>query len=416
MQAIRRAQGAYRGSHDISRVTLHVLLLLALALPVCSVHAQGITVTNASADYFFAQRATFRISAKSDVEIRSAVVVVRLKDRQEARLNASFTAGKTIEAAVDQPLTGGVWPPFSPVTYGWELSDAAGRKLTTPMQSFEYLDNRFAWQDASDGIVRVHTSASDAAYARTALDVARTALPRLNQELQAQLPAHVDLYLYTALDDLQSALLLAGRDWQGGQARPELGVALAAIPPGQGALAQMKRDIPHELTHLLVYQAAGANYAHVPRWLDEGLASANEELAQPAYQLALEAAAREGQLIPLETLCAPFPADAGAAQLAYAQSQSVVQYLRNVYPGGIRKLLTAYAGGATCSGGVEQALGLTLGALDWRWRAAATPQGTFQTLAGSAGAWVLLAVLVSLALLPLAFVRRKTKPADTVTE
>jgi hypothetical protein len=172
----------------------------------------------------------------------------------------------------------------------------------------------------------------------------------------------------------------------------------------------MKRDIPHELTHLLVFQATGAGYARVPRWLDEGLASANEELAQPAYQLALESAFHEGRLISLETLCAPFSADAGEAQLAYAESLSVAQFIRNRYPEGIRKLLGAYAGGATCSGGVEQALGHTLGALELMWRASLGPQGAWLTLAHSIGAWALLAVVVSLALVPLAFVRRK-KPA-----
>jgi hypothetical protein len=169
----------------------------------------------------------------------------------------------------------------------------------------------------------------------------------------------------------------------------------------------MKRDIPHELTHLLVYQATGAGYARVPRWLDEGLASANEELAQPEYQLALEAAYRAGQLIPLETLCAPFSSDAGVAQLSYAQSQSVVQFIRNNYPDGVRRLLGAYTGGATCGGGVEQALGITLSALEFQWRASLSPQGAWLTLANSVGAWALLAVIVSLALLPFAFVRRR---------
>jgi hypothetical protein len=179
-------------------------------------------------------------------------------------------------------------------------------------------------------------------------------------------------------------------------------VVLVAVPAGQGALAQMKRDIPHELTHLLVYQATGAGYARVPRWLDEGLASANEELAQPAYQLALEAALSSGQLVPLETLCAPFSADAGAAQLSYAQSQSIVQYIRNNYPEGIHKLLGAYARGATCGGGVEQALGSTLSAFDRNWRATLGPRNVLQTVASSVGVWVLLALIVSLALLPFA--------------
>jgi hypothetical protein len=388
------------------RIALFCSILLLL-LPPGAAHAEGITVTGVGTEYFFAQRITFRVSARSDADIKSATVVFRAGSGPERRGVATFAPGKTIDATFVQPLTGGALPPFSTVMFWWELSDAAGRKATTPPQAVEYLDNRFTWQQVAESNVRVRYYAGDTAYARAALSAAQTALARVNQELQAPVPPRVEIYLYATLDDLQSALMLTGRDWQGGQARPDLGVVLLAIPPGQAALAQMKRDIPHELTHLLVFQATGAGYARVPRWLDEGLASANEELAQPAYQLALESAFREGRLIPLETLCAPFSADAAEAQLAYAQSQSVVQLIRNRHPDGIRKLLGAYTGGATCNGGVEQALGYTLGALDLTWRASLGPQGAWLALVNSVGAWVLLAVVVSVALLPLAFARRK---------
>jgi hypothetical protein len=381
------------------------LLIFTFLLPYGIVHADGIAATDLRADYSFAQRMTFYVTATSDADITSAVVVFRAGSGPERRGTAAITPGKTLEATYEQQLVGGVLPPFSMVSFWWELSDAAGRKLATPPRTVEYLDNRFTWQQVTEGILRVRYYTGDTAYARAALDVARSALPRVNQELAAPIPPHVDIYLYAALDDLQSALLLAGRDWQGGQARPDLGVVLVAIPPGQEALAQMKRDIPHELTHLLVFQATGAGYTRVPRWLDEGLASANEELPQPAYQQALESAFRAGRLISLETLCAPFSADAGAAQLSYAESLSVAQFIRNRYPAGIRKLLGAYAGGATCSGGVEQAFGLTLGALELMWRASLGPQAVWLTLANSIGTWALLAVMVSLALVPFAFTR-----------
>jgi len=393
------------GSMAVCAVMLGVILLLGL--PYGHARAEGIVVTNDRVEYSFAQQMTFRVAARSDADIRSAVVVFHARNGPEHRGLGVFKPGRTIEAFFIQQLVGGVLPPFSPVTYWWELSDAAGRKTTTPPKSLDYLDNRFAWQEVAEGSTHVWSYAGEAAYARLALDVAQSALPRVNQELETQLPPRVDLYLYAALDDLQSALLLAGRDWQGGQARPDLGVVLVAIPPEQGALAQMKRDIPHELTHLLVYQATGAGYTRVPRWLDEGLASANEELAQPEYQLALESAFRAGQLIPLETLCAPFSSDAGVAQLSYAESQSVVQFIRNNTPDGIRKLLGAYIGGATCGAGVEQALGATLDALEFQWRASLGPQGVWLTLASSVGAWALLAVILSAALLPLAFARRR---------
>lgn len=396
---------------SIAACVMMLGVLLALLLLHGIAHAQGIVVSGVGADYIFAQQMTFTVTARSDVDIRSAEVVFRARNGPEQRGIGVLAPGKAISAIFVQQLVGGVLPPFSPVTFWWELTDAAGRKTTTPPVSRNYVDNRFKWQETTEASLHVWSYAGGAAYARSALDVARSALSRVNQELLAQLPPRVDIYLYTALDDLQNALLLAGRDWQGGQARPDLGVVLVAIPPGQGALAQMKRDIPHELTHLLVYQATGAGYPRVPRWLDEGLASANEELAQPEYQLALDAAYRAGQLIPLETLCAPFSSEVGVAQLSYAQSQSVIQFIRNNYPDGIRKLLGAYVGGATCGGGVEQALGTTLAALEFKWRASLSPQSVWLKLTNSVGAWALLVVILSLALLPLAFTKRKAPVA-----
>jgi hypothetical protein len=397
-------------SHIRHPIFLAAITLALVLLPHGIAHADGITVTANEADYAFAQQMTFHIAAQSDADIKSAVVVFRSGNRPERRAQADFEPGKAIDITHVQRLTGDVLSPFSQVTYWWELSDAAGHKQSTPHQTIEYRDNRFAWQEVAESNVHVLYYLGDVAYAQSALSVARAALVRINEELAAPLPPRVDVYLYASLDDLQSALLLAGRDWQGGQARPDLGVVLVAIPPGQEALVQMKRDIPHELTHLLVYQATGPGYVRVPRWLDEGLASANEELAQPSYQLALEAAFRNKQLIPLETLCAPFPADAGLAQLAYAESQSFVQFLRNRDPDAIRRLLGAYAGGATCSGGVEQAMGSTLGALELAWRASLGPQGAWLALIDSVGGWVVMAILVSLALIPLAFVTRKPRP------
>jgi len=393
---------------DIRYPIFLVAFILALVLlPQGTVRADGITVTTSEADYAFAQQMTFHIAAQSDADIKSAVVVFRSGSGPERRAQATFEPGKTIDITHVQRLAGNVLSPFSQVTYWWELTDVAGRKQSTPHQTIEYRDNRFAWQEVAESNVHALYYLGDVAYAQSVLGVARAALVRINEELAAPLPARVDVYLYASLDDLQSALLLAGRDWQGGQARPDLGVVLVAIQPGQEALVQMKRDIPHELTHLLVFQATGPGYARVPRWLDEGLASANEELAQPSYQLALEAAFRNKQLISLETLCAPFPADAGLAQLAYAQSQSFVQFLRNRDPDAIRRLLGAYAGGATCSGGVEQATGSTLGALELAWRASLGPHGAWLALIDSVGGWVVMAVLVSLALIPLAFAWRR---------
>ncbi len=52
-------------------------------------------------------------------------------------------------------------------------------------------------------------------------------------------------------------------------------------------------------------------------------------------------------------------------------------------------------------------MGSTLGALELAWRASLGPNGAWLALIDSVGGWIVLAVLVSLALIPLAFAWRK---------
>jgi hypothetical protein len=71
----------------------------------------------------------------------------------------------------------------------------------------------------------------------------------------------------------------------------------------------------------------------------------------------------------LEDLCNPFSPNPQIAFLAYAQSGSLVTFIRKQYgAGGIRGLLDAYAGGASCSSGVQEALNIGLADLEAAWR------------------------------------------------
>ena len=224
-----------------------------------------------------------------------------------------------------------------------------------------------------------------------------------NSELRAPIPASIDLYLYDSHYNLEAAMVLTGREWVSGQAHPELGAIVVAIPGEAGYTSRMKRFIPHEITHLLVYQdvtPTGCRY--VPEWLDEGLATANEQLPTPEYTLALEEALAQGQLLPLKDLCVPFSPDSHTAFLSYAQSGSVVQFIRDQYGAqGIRALLDAYANGASCASGVQDALHISLSKLESTWRTNLKPQARWRTLAKQIGVWAGLWLLSLLVALPM---------------
>lgn len=198
-------------------------------------------------------------------------------------------------------------------------------------------------------------------------------------------------------------MVLAGRDWMGGQAHPELGVVVIAAPAEQGYSSRMKRYLPHEITHLMVYEMVRPEgYGNVPDWLNEGLATENEMLPTPEYALALEEAHDSGNLLPLEELCVPFSPDPRTAILSYAQSASVVAYIREEHGAeGIRNLLYAYADGASCRSGVEEALGISFNKLENNWRVSLKPQAVWRTLLDQVGVWVGLWLLSLLVAVPM---------------
>ncbi len=356
------------------RTFLCVIVLLSLLHPIARSAAQaaGITFTSLDASYTFADRMIFTATASSSSPIIQATVFFQSGSQPPYSHPADpFTAATVVPMTATIDLKEVRLIPFSTVSYWWEAIDQSGQKARSATQTLLYVDNRFPWQEFASGPVRVHWYQGDSGFGGAAANIAAEAIPGIQQQIGVEPPSPLDVYLYASSDDLRSAVELAGREWLGGQARPELGVVLVAIPPGDSARLQMRRDIPHELTHLLTFVAASPNYDAVPRWLDEGLATLNEGEPNSTQVLAVQEALARNRLIPIESLCGAFPADASQALLAYGQSRYVVQQIINEYgSAGIQALLTAYRDGATCSGGVERALNMTLTELELKWRAA----------------------------------------------
>jgi hypothetical protein len=106
------------GTFDVLRSSIRACLtmlgvLLSLLLLHDIAHAEGIVVGGTGAEYTFAQQMTFTVTARSDVDIRSAVVVFRARNGPEQRGLGVFTPGKAIQAVFVLQLVGGVLPPFS---------------------------------------------------------------------------------------------------------------------------------------------------------------------------------------------------------------------------------------------------------------------------------------------------------------
>lgn len=409
--------GAGRRGASPSRVILALAILLLLSPTVFAGPAPfqetPITVEETSVTYTFGQQAVFSIRATASADITALYLYLQSAGSERVEVTSvPIDPGPSVQATFTRDLRLFPFPPFGTVQWWWEVRDAAGHQLTTPASAFRYEDNRWNWFSRTSGSITVYSTVDDPPYMQAALDIAAASLERISRSLNTPPPEKVEIYLYPSLADLQAALRMAGREWMGGQARPELGVILVAVPHDDGYMAQMEQGIPHELTHLVVYRLTDPEgYAYVPAWLNEGLAMANETRPDPNLDSLLERARDAGRLIPLRNLCPPFSTDPAEALLAYAESGSLVRYIRQQYgDSGIRVLLLVYADGAGCEAGVQRALHVTLDQLERAWRADLSGVGKWMVwVADNAGGLALWGLSLLLAL-PIALVgARSTK-------
>jgi len=306
----------------------------------------------------------------------------------EARLNIQFDgqtqpyseqvpvqAGPSIETSVAVAVSDLALPPVAQITYYWDFTDINGRAYQTVREAALYEDTNVPWKwfELTEGQVVVHTTSPESTSGQSALEIASSSITRISQMLGTPPNETIHLYVYPELTQLVSSLQLHGLavdDWVAAYALPAQHVAFVAASENADGIASLRRDVPHEIAHILINRAASDHAASVPGWFNEGVALVSSPEPEPALTSALYAALENGEgLPPLESLCvASFSSlPAGEAALAYAKSEQAVRYIIEQYGiSHIGLLMGAYADGLSCEGATQQVLGLSLGELDDR--------------------------------------------------
>lgn len=354
------------------------LVLLVMAAAMLSVNARqvdgqgGLVVEDAAVSVDFGRTITFQARIQAPLPIKQASILFR-------GVNEEVTRVETVQVAEDGAVkfiydaSLDVYPPFSLIAFWFQATLADDRTYTSAPITFSYHDNRFPWRETGHENIMVHWYAGDDAFGTAALDAAENGMSVINEVLPEALENPVDIYIYSNIEDLKITNEPGGEPWTGGHAVPRVGVVLVAIEPGENQSTELGMKVTHELAHLLLYRALGDGYARQPVWLLEGFASTMELSPNPEYALALQAAGGKDSLLAFGDICASFPADAGNAFLAYAQSQSFVTYIRKTYGNaGLARLIESYRDGFNdrfnCELGATNALGRPLSQLDRDWR------------------------------------------------
>lgn len=259
------------------------------------------------------------------------------------------------------------------------------------------VDDGFDWQTLELGALRVHWYDSDTRFGEVALDAAWAGMESISRFMTPDLEQPVDIFIYANSEDLRAAQTPGGEDWAAGHANPALGLVRVVIEPGAEQVIRMEQRIPHELMHVMLYRRVGPGYANLPTWLREGMAGLAEIYPNPDYDRVLAAAVERNDLIPLNELCVSFPAEAGPAFVAYAESRSFTNYLQETYgSAGLIDLAVAYADGVDCERGTERALGISLSSLEARWHSAVLDQNPLLTALQTISPYLVLLCLVLL--------------------
>jgi hypothetical protein len=374
-----------------------MLLLESSAMPLTA-HAQT-QVLHSEVNYIFGKQIVFQVEVETDAPLEKAYLVFEETSQTYTSLGEMEITpleNNTYQLVYTHLIQNYSLRVFSTVAYHIELRLKNGQTYTSPEKRFQYSDNRFDWlAPRSEGPFEVYWYEGDQAFAQSVLDVAQEGLKRIQNLLQMPELAPIKIYVYANPSDLQDALSPGGEARIAGHADPDLGVILVALPPGPEQRLLTERRIPHELTHIALYQTTRQGYNNLPVWLNEGIASLAELYFNPDYRIMLENASEQNTLIPIASLCNSFPRDNSGALLAYAQSAAFTQYLHNTYGvTGLQSLVDTYANGISCEKGFKSALGISLAQADRQWQRDALSENVTLSALTNLLPWLLLLELI----------------------
>ena len=289
------------------------------------------------------------------------------------RLNITPGTEVSGEYALNTRTGGQYVPPGTPISYVYELRDSAGRTVRTPEREVVYEDSRFQWLQISEGLVTVYYYGGSLAEfvkkrAEIVLDAAVQTVENMAPILGIDPNLPIRVVTYNNYRDLSGAL-----PFRSAAVREDLitqGMAWAdeRVVLVLGDETTVTGITSHELTHILVAEAAGRGYPRLPTWLNEGLAEFGNLDQGESYTQALLHGIYTRRVKPLWYL-SDFGGEPEDIVIAYGHSRSVVRYLIARYgPEKIAELMSTLRVTLDVDQALQQVYGFDQHGLDTEWR------------------------------------------------
>jgi hypothetical protein len=339
--------------------------------PVLAAGQGSISVNNSKVTSDFPTTMTFSSQIKSS----SNITDVRLRYRVDQMTFAdifsegyvTFTSAPSVNVnyKLDMRRFGG-FPPGTAIQYWWVVKDAGGAFLETPAESFSVNDNRYNWKNLTDRKIKIYWYQGDNAFAQALMDTAQSSLIKLADDTGASPQKPISIYIYANSDDLQGSMIFPS-EWTGGVSFTQYNIITIGISPAN--LDWGKGAMTHELTHNVVGQVIFNPYNEIPVWLNEGLAMRSEGKLTNQFSQPLAQAIKSNKLLTVRMISSPFSAYSDKANLSYAESYTVVEFVIEKYGAEkMSELLLAFKKGNTFDGAFQQVLGIDLDALNQEWQ------------------------------------------------
>lgn len=264
-------------------------------------------------------------------------------------------------------------PPFARITYRWEIRDQDGNRYTTEDMTIEFADSTHDWQEINGANVRLLWYDLDDDAVKGFLNVADSAYVRLAAYFGVEPDLQPIVLLYT---DQQSFV-----EFQGFMVNVDS--IIGRFYPGHNLTANLithdtlenYATIEHELSHLFsdsfYTDLSDESSTRIPLWLEEGLATFNEDADRLDELERVQAAAARDNLVPFielpEGIRHP---DIHVANLSYAEGATVFQFIEAIWgSSALPRFLDAFRETDNVNDVTSQIFGLTMAEFEIEWRA-----------------------------------------------
>ena len=261
--------------------------------------------------------------------------------------------------------------PGADIEYRFEVRGPEGTAQTST-STVTYIDRDLTWQNQSEGLVDIWWYAGGEDLATDAMNGVRRGLAALEADFGLQLQRRTRLVLYADDARMRADMGRGTRPWVGGVAAARFNLIVLYASEFDWGRTTLPSTIAHELTHIAIEHAIGEPPRNVPSWLHEGVATVVEGAVAErfSYDDILAASVEANRLVSLRGLTGSFPVQGSRAVLAYAQSNSFVNFIIDRWGNSaITEILDAYREGSSQDSALRQAIGLGLDALERQWLA-----------------------------------------------